>query len=614
MRRTPSNRPSPRAFLSGHRVRASSLVLTVACLGAISIGVPSALAQEPASAQATAEPSLADGLAALQNGHAAEAVEMLRHVAASEPQPGIALYHLGRALDAAEQREEAVEVFLKASTLLPEPPVAPPAASFVSAWLGAARAQARLGRSEAALRLLDEIRRDRRMDLTNLDNDPGFASLVDHPRFRALQPSPELMADPFVEPVRVLWRQEAESAGDNFGWIARRYGDVNGDGIDEVVTSAPQKAIDGAGAGKVYAYSGKDGALLWSRDGEGGWFLGRGVERAGDVNADGVPDVVASAPGGDRVFVFDGKSGSTLLEIKASQPGEALGQHVRGIGDVNGDGHGDVLVGAPQFDPQDASGEELADAGRAAIYSGADGDLLWQETGDRAGARLGETVTGGFDGRYRVWAVGAPGVAEVVLVRASVPEASTGASEGASETVVRALQVEGRQVLRGEVSAAFYGGMFMSLVGDVDADGIKDLYVSDWQDGAVGPAAGKIYVYGGADGRRLLTMSGEASGDGFGIGSAEAGDVDGDGHDDLVVGAWRHGSAAPGAGKVYVISGRSGRVLRTITSKVDGETFGFDAQGLGDVDGDGRQDLLITSAWSRVSGARSGRIFVLAGE
>lgn len=604
----PTPRPSTVALISstcrcpgsrlGFRAAMLGLVLAVTVMGA-------AGAQNPAT---EAPSTVAEGLAALQGGDAADAVEILRRATAKEPESGPAWFHLGQALDAAEAREEAMEVFLKAAPMLP-PHVA--VASRAGALLGAARAAARLDRKEAALRLLTELKSKQLTDLTNLDNDPGFASLLEDPRFMALQPTAEELADPFVEPVKVLWELRGEAAGDNFGWIARRYGDVDGDRVDDVVTSAPRKMIgEDAAAGRVYAYSGKTGALLWSRDGKAGWRLGRGVEAAGDVNGDGIPDVVASAPGGDRVFVYHGVSGATILELEASQAGEAFGQHVKGIGDIDGDGHGDLLVGAPAHDPA----ESLADAGRLAVYSGADGTILWEEPGSQAGARFGETVTGGFDGRHLVWVGGAPGASQVVVVKAERPQPKRPQSKGADSETVQAVAPVSREVLRGEISAASYGGMFMSLVGDVDGDGVLDLYVSDWQDGAAGVAAGRIYVYSGADSRRLLTRSGEAAGDGFGIGSAEAGDVNGDGHDDLVVGAWRHASAAPGAGKVYVISGRSGATLRTITSKVPGETFGFDAQGLGDVDGDGKIDLLLTSAWSRVQGARAGRIFLLAGE
>jgi hypothetical protein len=64
---------------------------------------------------------------------------------------------------------------------------------------------------------------------------------------------------------------------------------------------------------------------------------------------------------------------------------------------------------------------------------------------------------------------------------------------------------------------------------------------------------------------------------------------------------------------VYLYSGRSGRLLRTWTCANEGETFGFDATGLGDVDGDGLIDFLLTSAYSPVKGAQTGRAFVIAG-
>ncbi len=170
-------------------------------------------------------------------------------------------------------------------------------------------------------------------------------------------------------------------------------------------------------------------------------------------------------------------------------------------------------------------------------------------------------------------------------------------------------------VIDSDPQGAQLGAMFVSAVGDVDGDGVMDVYASDWAGaGDAGlQGAGRVYVHSGADGRRLYTMTGEAAGDGFGIGVADAGDVDGDGHADLVIGAWQNHEAAPSGGKVYLYSGADGSLLRTLTGKVMGETLGFDATGIGDVDGDGVIDLLLTSAWSAVSGAHSGRMYIVAG-
>jgi hypothetical protein len=80
-----------------------------------------------------------------------------------------------------------------------------------------------------------------------------------------------------------------------------------------------------------------------------------------------------------------------------------------------------------------------------------------------------------------------------------------------------------------------------------------------------------------------------------------------------VIGAWQNPEGAPSGGRVYLISGASRAVLTTWTCRQAGDTFGFDATGLGDVDGDGRIDYLLTSGWSPANGAKTGRVFIVAG-
>ena len=89
---------------------------------------------------------------------------------------------------------------------------------------------------------------------------------------------------------------------------------------------------------------------------------------------------------------------------------------------------------------------------------------------------------------------------------------------------------------------------------------------------------------------------------------------DGDGYTDLIVGAWQNSDLAPSAGKAYLISMKDQKRLKTFTCRASGDTFGFDSTGLGDVNGDGALDFLITSAYSTIKGPQSGRVFVISGK
>lgn len=90
------------------------------------------------------------------------------------------------------------------------------------------------------------------------------------------------------------------------------------------------------------------------------------------------------------------------------------------------------------------------------------------------------------------------------------------------------------------------------------------------------------------------------------------GDVDHDGHADLIVGAWQYSKEAIGAGRAYLYSGKDGHLINTFTCRIPGDTFGFDSVTMGDVDKDGTTDFLIISGWSGVHGFHSGRVFIIS--
>jgi hypothetical protein len=131
-------------------------------------------------------------------------------------------------------------------------------------------------------------------------------------------------------------------------------------------------------------------------------------------------------------------------------------------------------------------------------------------------------------------------------------------------------------------------------VGDVNGDRVPDVYGGDYNAFDNGPGSGFAAVYSGRDGTPLHQWFG-APGAGTGPGRG-AGDVDGDHRPDIVVGSYTSSDGAPLAGRIDIFSGATGARLRTITSTTAGENLGFDAVGVGDVNRDGRPDLLASAA------------------
>src|SRR4029077_5939683 len=130
-------------------------------------------------------------------------------------------------------------------------------------------------------------------------------------------------------PVKIIREWRGESAEDQFGWIGRNIGGVDGDGIPDIVTSAPPHGNAGSNAGRIYVFSTGTGKLLWTADGTPGDQLGTGVEAAGDTNREVIPDVVASGPAGTGVaYIYSGRDGRMLQNFKSSNPDESFGNHI----------------------------------------------------------------------------------------------------------------------------------------------------------------------------------------------------------------------------------------------------------------------------------------------
>ncbi len=528
------------------------------------------------------EPTLAAGVARLQANDSEGAAKILEQVTTHEPNNGRAWRNLALAYQNLKDWDRAIVANRRALDV--EPSVPTPLFN-----LGILYAQK--GDRDHAFSWLAKAKATRRIDMTQVEVTSELAALKNDSRFAALIPSRADFDAPFVEPVKIIREWDGEKANDQFGWIARNIGDVDGDGVPDVVISAPTNSGVGDKAGRIYVYSTKLGTLLWTADGHAGDELGTGVEAAGDTNGDGIPDVIASAPGGGYAKVYSGRDGRVLLTLRGEHIGDEFGRHAAGTGDVNHDGFADVIVGAPS---NNAAGQK---AGRAYVYSGKDGRLLLTLSGENAGDAFGSAVAGYADKEHSFLLVGAP---------------NAGPKQTGRTYMYDALSSKPKFTIESDETGVALGAMFLSVLGDVDGDGVPDLYASDWSNGAKGPSTGRVYVYSGKDGRSLLTLTGETAGEGFGTSPSVAGDVDHDGHADLIVGAWQYSREAVGGGRAYLYSGKDGHLIKTFTCRIPGDTFGFDAVTLGDVDKDGTTDFLITSGWSGVHGFHSGRVFIIS--
>ena len=536
----------------------------------------------PWLAEAAELPGLNEAMGRLQSGDAEGARKILVELVRREPADATAWRVLGAVclkLENADCAHSAYQKVLGLETGSPQ------------ALFGLAVVSAMRDDKDHAFEWLGKAKATRRFDMTSMENDVHFAKMRDDPRYKALLPKPSDFSDPFVEPVKIVREWDGEAANDQFGWIARKLDDVDGDGAVDFVTSAPTRAEGGKNAGRIYVYSSRSGRLLWSVNGAAEDQLGTGVESVGDTDGDGVADVGGGAPGGGKAIVYSGKDGRILHTFHAEDIKDQFGRHLSTAGDVDNDGHADIIVGAPS---NSAGGEG---AGRAYIYSGKDGHLLKTLTGERAGDAFGSTVGGYHDATHDFVLVGAP---------------AAGPGNSGRVYVYTSIDVPPKFTIDSDATGNALGLMFVSVLGDTDGDQVPDIYASDWSNAAKGRSTGRVYVHSGADGHRLLTLTGDTAGEGFGTTLAVAGDVDHDGHADLIVGSWQFAGAALSGGRAVLFSGKDGRRLKTFTCRTPGDTFGFDAVGLGDVDGDGTDDLLITSGWSSVRGFHSGRVFIVS--
>ena len=373
----------------------------------------------------------------------------------------------------------------------------------------------------------------------------------------------------FKEPVKVLW-QHTGAAGQYFGWAVSPLADANRDGVTDAIIGEPGSGVPGEDAGTTWIHSGRTGAALRRFDGRPGDQNGFAIADVGDLDRDGVHDVLSGAPRwaadtAGHAYLISGRNGSLLRTFTGEVSGDSFGAAVSSAGDVNRDGRPDLLIGAASH----------PGGGMAYVYSGRTFRLLYRIAPPDATHAFGYGTGSTED-----------------VNRDRVPDLIVGGGGTAYVFSGR----DGRRLYALPPSAAprQFGTFFLAGVGDVNHDHVPDVYGGDYAAADNGPSSGFAGVYSGRDGTLLRSWTG-AAGDGLGPGRG-AGDVDRDRRPDLAVGSYLNSDGAPGAGKIELFSGATGAKLRTITSTTANEQLGFDTVGVGDVNRDHRPDLLGSAA------------------
>lgn len=416
-----------------------------------------------------------------------------------------------------------------------------------------------------------------------------------------------------------LRRWDGISLNGKFGNTLSPLPDVDGDGVQDLAIGAPHTGAQERG--KVFFYSGASGVLLHVLTGEAWDTFGAGLLLGDDYDLDGIPDLLIGSPsydapgGGDGgIFVYSCADARLIRIIVGPSSGSggaaaSFGTQLSLLDDIDGDGRKEILLATP-----DGDWAGWFQQGIVRAYSGVTGDLLLNVGGLYDHHLFGSSVAPvddlDLDGKGDFIALagnsldaylysGTGVLIETFSIGGSFLQrvATIGDLDGDGlrdlvfsnqdfNQVVTVSSADRTELYRLERRSSYAFGGHVAPVGDIDSDGVMDVGVGD-PDGGTLPSQGAVSLYSGQDGSILHYLEGAAGDSQAGNAILAAGDLDGDGTVDFLVGSPGHQS---GAGLVAAHSGVDGRALYSHMGPAGGR-FGQSLTSMGDLDGDGILDF-----------------------